>query len=85
MYINFVECKPAFVFFQAIDLPKKVKEISRQHGHNLKKVDLVVKLYNNSVLNVPKQLTMLGLLATCFPKVFNKLLKIYFLRAIYIT
>jgi len=50
-------------------MPARMKEIGRQHGHNLENVDLVVTLYNDSELNVRKQLKMLGLLATCFPQV----------------
>jgi len=46
-----------------------MKKIGRQHGHNMENVDLVLKLKNDSVLNVRKQLWMMGLLLMCFPQV----------------
>jgi len=52
-----------------MDLPAKVKEIGRQHGHNMKNVDLIVTLYNNSAVDFQNQLAMQSLLATCFSKV----------------
>jgi len=53
-----------------VDFTTTIKEIGRQHGHNMENVDLIVTiLYYDSEPDFEKQFTMLSLLATCFPQV----------------